>query len=426
MKLPPWLLIPWLVSCGWGVGLSHVWGQAEIPRSSPGTAEADLSQEQSAEIAKLVDGLGSKQFQIREGATRQLLALGESALPSLRGLAGTASFEVRQRAHLIRQRIEDEKFAQLSRSFLLDLDDHKSYGLPAWEQYRELVGGSRTSKLLFLDMVREQPELVRLIDAAGRPEATPATLQALAVLGAAEAARLRQDFLAIRDPQLGNAVAMLMTAATLPQQTPVQISDIIVSYERPGFGGHLNDAGYGACLRKLLAAWLPKTHPSLAPIAMECALNNDLSEGVEIARRHLTKNFDADTRKLALYCLARFGSETDIQRLLPLMTDQQIVDEFARSAIEGDIHVSEATPPGLLPRESALSNNLVVRINDLAMVTAMLLHHDDPALIYPRFESHAKLGFFIHSLAASPEAAEPQQALINQWVKQHLGQAVGS
>ena len=370
-------------------------------------------------IAQWVGQLGATDFDSREQATAELLSQGEVALPSLRAVPNSAPYEVRHRARLLQQQIEDDKFRTLSRSFLLDLDGGKSYGLPGWDRYRQLVGSTRTCKLLFLDMIRQQPEVAQLIELASAENASPAAASSLAKLASMEATRLRDELFLLREPKIGDSVAMLMVAATLSSQTPVEISDIISISERRSFEGNIHKEGYRNCLRKLLGAWLPKTHVAMSPAAMDCALNYDLVEGSEIARRCLTANFDYDTRKLAFYCLARFGNETDVERIAPFLEDRAVVDQIAIGAPMGEVHESN-TPPPFAPAEPVSGNNLVVRINDLALVTSILLLGENPQQIFPRYEEHDKLGFFIHSLASPADAEVEQQQRIDQWKQRHL------
>jgi len=370
-------------------------------------------------IAQLVGQLGATDFDSREQASAELLSQGDVALPSLRAIPNTAPYEVRHRARLIQQQIEEDKFRTLSRSFLLDLDGGKSYGLPGWDRYRQLVGSTRTCKLLFLDMIRQQPEVAQLIELASAENASPAAASSLAKLASMEATRLRDELFLLREPKIGDSVAMLMVAATLSSQTPVEISDIISISERRSFEGNIHKEGYRNCLRKLLGAWLPKTHVAMSPAAMDCALNYDLIEGSEIARRCLTANFDYDTRKLAFYCLARFGNETDVKRIAPFLEDRTIVDQIAIGAPIGEVHESN-TPPPFAPAVPVSGNNLVVRINDLALVTSMLLLGENPQQVFPRYEEHDKLGFFIHSLASPADADVEQQQRIDQWKQRHL------
>ncbi len=381
---------------------------------------------EQATLALWIEQLGDANFTVREQASVQLMGRGTEALGALRAIPETAPFEVRQRVQLIKKKIEDDKFSALSRSFLLDLDGADDYGLPGWKGYRDLVGSTRTSKLLFLELIRAQPEIAQLIELASGEAASPAAQRSLETLACLEATRLREELFLMREPQVGDAVAMLLVAATLPDQTPVEISEIIALSERRSFEGNIHKEGYRNCLRTMLAAWLPKTNASLAPTAMDCALRYDLSPGVDIARRHLTDNFDSDTRKLAFYCLAKFGDETDVSLLLPLLSDRTIVDEFARSAIreDGEIHESNSAPPGA--GNSLLGNNMVVRINDLALTASMLLLGEDPSSVYPRYESHPLLEFFIHSLASPADEADQQQQRIDQWKQSHSPQQVNS
>jgi hypothetical protein len=374
-------------------------------------------------VASLIADLGDAAFAKRERASTELLAIGEDALAQLRALPDSSSFEMRYRAELVRARIEKEKFTRLSNSFLLDLDPNHSYGLPAWSAYRDVVGASRTSKLLFLEMLREQPEVAQLIENASHAQAPQAAQTVLATVASHQAAQVRESLYLILDPKIGDVVGMLLAAATLDMQTPVEISDVIVSNERRSFGSNIQKQGYGTCLRKLMAAWIPKTHDSLAPTVMDIALRYDLAEGVDIARKHLTANFDNDTRKIAFYCLARFGNETDVASLLPLLDDEAVVDEFDRNLGGAGIDVSNAAPPGI-QGDAAARENVVVRVNDLALVTIMILSNEDPLLVFPRFEPHPQFGFFVHALACPSELAEDRKQRIEQWKKLHtVGQA---
>jgi hypothetical protein len=388
-----------------------------------GTGDAASGQDEAAvqrRVAELVNALGSPEFSQREHASQELLAIGEPALGLLKSISAGASFEVRHRSSLLHRRIEEEKFDRLSKSFLLDLDDNNSYGLPGWQAYRERVGSSRTSKLLFLEMIREQPEVALLIEQASLPEASTAAQNRLASMSAERAVKIRQDLYSMVEPKIGDVVSMLVAACTLTQQTPVEISDVIVSNEHRSFGGNIHKQGYGTCLKRLMAGWLLKTHQSMAPTAMEIALRYDLAEGAELARKHLTPNFDGDTRKWAFYCLSRFGNEADVPQLASLLDDKTVVDEFARGVADDGIHESNSAPPGT--QEPAAPGNLVVRINDLALVTILLLTGEEPTTIFTRFQSHPQLGFFIHSLASTADAADAQQQRIQIWKRKYFPQ----
>ncbi len=408
------------LSLSLGGPCGQLWAQYALAHSS-----SEISQEVRDEVDALIAGLGTADFLEREKASLRLLELGETALPQLRTISSSATFEVRHRAEMVRTRIEDDKFTALSQSFLLDSVDEHSYGLPAWDAYRNLVGTSRTSKLLFLEMIREQPDIAQLIERTSVSKNSQEAENALAVYAAGQAAGIRETMYSIVEPRMGDAVAMLMVASTLSVQTPVEISEVIIGNDRRSFGGNIHKQGYGSCLRKLIAAWIPKAQAAMAPTVMEMALTYSLPEGADIARKHLTPNFDNATRKLAFYCLARFGLETDLPLILPLLDDDRVVDIFSWGAAGGEIHVSNTAPPGAT-RDRVSDANLVVRINDFALATAMLLLKENPASVFPRFEANSKNGFFLHSLASPADAVEDQARRIQEWKASHLPKRIES
>jgi hypothetical protein len=402
------------------IGIASAWErpiQAQQPEA-----------EGRAKIATLIERLGADAFSTREQASIDLLEIGLPALVQLRAVTDSAPLEVQSRVQVILNLIETEKFNELSRSFLLDLDDANSYGLPAWDVYREIVGATRTSKLLFLEMIRQQPELAQLVDRVSQRGSTPPEVERAEeemVLAASQQAMLiRESLYSLLDPEIGDAVSMLLVAAVIENRVPVEISDVIMINERRSFGGRIQKPGYSNCLKKLLGEWLPKTHDAMAPSALVMSLNYDLPEGAVIARRHLTNNFDNETRKWALHCLARFGTDSDVAILRPLLDDQTVVDEFLlpNEAFSGDngIHESNSSPPGIFENDSApVDNNMVVRINDMALATIMLLLGEKPAEIFPRFEPHSQHGFFVHSLASRSSEREQRAQKIQSWKKQH-------
>ncbi len=379
----------------------------------------------AVQVDALIEQLGADNFAARESASMKILSYGELALPSLRAVSEKASFEVRHRISVIQQQIEDDKFNSLAKSFLLDSVAENSYGLPGWRKYREIAGATRTSKLLFLDMIREQPEIAHLIELSSSSTATRQHLQSLEALASNEASNLRERMYTLEEPQLGDAVAMLLTAAALPTTTPIEVSDILVQIERRKFAGNVDKQGYGNCLRKLIGAWLPKTHDALGPNAMFIALEHDLSQGAAIARRHVNKNFGTDTRKLAFYCLARFGNETDIASLIPMLDDSEIVDEFPRETADSEFNDRNTAPPGSTDKPFA-SNNMVVRISDFALATVLLLSNQPAQEYFPDFKSHARTGFNFRSLASPADAAAEQRLRIEKWKKNYASKQVES
>ena len=72
----------------------------------PVHAPADDRAISEQEIKSLVNQLGSKRFNDREDAARQLSLLGKTALPALRDAARSADAEVRRRAQQLMERLD--------------------------------------------------------------------------------------------------------------------------------------------------------------------------------------------------------------------------------------------------------------------------------------------------------------------------------
>jgi hypothetical protein len=175
------------------------------------------------------------------------------------------------------------------------------------------------------------------------------------------------------------------------------------------FGGYLTKQGYQDCLRSLLGAWIPKVNASLAPEVMRIALIWDLPSISQIAREHLSDNFDVYTRIQAFQCLARFGSPSDVELLTPYFDELTIVEEF----------LDDSPPPGIRRNLDSGEPRSITRVNAMAVATAMLLLKEDPRAIFPNY-TNSKINLSPMELAILEPDAPKQIALIQAWVSTHI------
>ncbi len=388
---------------------------------------AALSQEDdsSTSIEERIVQLDSSSFVERERATAALIEIGEPAVEQIVRIPATASFEVRRRGAIVEQKVAEKIFQQRSRKFLLDLDPSQSYDLPAWNAFRDLVGSTRTSKLLFLEMLKHDRDLATLVEAYDAAKRASSGLgeretkqQAVYELATRKAEHLQFRLFAVPTPEIGESLSILFAGAVLDDMAPVEVSRLITGVSQMSFHGYLRKQGYSECLKKLLSAWLPKTHAAMAPEAMRLSLTLELPVVAPIARQHITKNFDVSTRALAFQCLAKFGEPTDVPLLLTFAEETTIVEQFSDSA--SGITVMKGAPPGLFPpgQEDSLElNHRVVRINDLAAVSAMLLLQEDPLTIFPNYSHDKAQLIYTHDLAVSEDESLEQIARIQAWAQ---------
>lgn len=401
-------------------------GQQDASSTRPASAAREASQA----MEQWVKQLASPIFHERETATQKLLQLGAEALPHLKS-AASKDVETQHRLRLLITRIETERFESLSESFLLDRDAENSYGLPGWRVFADLAGASRTSKLLFLDMIQQQPKLAELVeDAAKHSSARDRLLQATIE----RSLQLSEDRLRFRRPEIGDVVAILISASMFEGQLPIEINELLDTSARiVPVSTYMGRRGYGAVLRRMYRPWIPKTHQAIAFSALDLSLHYGLETGAEVSRRHLSDNFDVPTREYAIHCLARFGDRSDIPRLLPLLEDKAVCDEFVHTEVpqytNRNIDESNEGPPGAQPDSQGMRDNekrWVVRICDLAFATILNLNGEDPEQAFASYRRNDQFGFDSRSVAVSALESEARDALIQEWLQEFESKMAGS
>lgn len=425
-----------ILHSGWKLGICHLalslvhafsgslCAQESLALANASSAVDDIE----LEVVKLVRKLGSKSFSTREAAASGLLELGEPGLPALHRviLDSGLKLEVKNRLYQVLDQLESKKFERLSKSFLLDADPTNSYGLPAWSQYSDVVGTSRTGKMLYLDMLREQPEIMKLVEQLGnsnRPE--DRQKMRAACLQLADDLQNRRMSRA-EYPHIGDVLALLFATTAVEGNTPNQVNDFLLSSIRmTPVSSYMQRRGHGAAIRTLYDSWLPKVDEAHADSALYSSLGYDLAAGAVVARRHLNPNYSVGTRELALQVLARFGDATDLERLKPLLDETTKCREFDQNQFPIDIlrgiHVSEEPPPAgkLLEGkdEAKKKYKLTYRICDIALASSMLIAKEEMKDTFPNFLPHPRFGFDVRSIAVlnEEESQADRSESISTW-----------
>ena len=376
-------------------------------------------------VAELIQQLASPEFSLREQATADLLALGEAAIKQLRTPPTGLTFEARTRCQRIESKISTELFALRSRQFLLDSDGQHNHGLVGWEQFREIVGTTRTSKLLFLEMLEADSELVQLIVTVHSDKGSQAkSFEQLTERLVTTADELHSRLYTHVPPKLGEYVGLLYAAVTMPEPPPIEVNRTLFSACQFSFGGYLHKVGYEDCLKRLLSGWIPRTHDGMASDAIRLAHGLALPVAAPIARTRLSANFDVATRSAAFQYLAFYGQASDLPALLEYADDATVVEEY--SDLESDIAVARVAPPGIPFVPPAVDEERktplhTVWVSDLAAVAAMLVLGDDPSRVFPRYSGQLEGKLILHELAVSAEDAPKQSAAIQAWVRKQFG-----
>lgn len=269
-------------------------------------------------VALLIEQLGSDQFTIRETAMRQLIQLGEAAMPRLREVSSHDDREVRTRARKILEIVRRDDLERRLAAFW-NGSDRDSDRLPGWTRYREIAGDSVEARALYVEMVRADPELMMAVGQGG---------DTLAERMARERPRLvkvpvnnvAQKLVLLKPP---NAMVLLLADVVRPDGTEPLLSTSLLLYRSVSV---LATTSHGSAQRKLMGAWVRR-----APVdefTLTFSLNNALVEGLDAATRTIREAKEVTVvprefmqRKSAVLLVARFGDESHIPLLESLLED---------------------------------------------------------------------------------------------------------
>jgi len=178
----------------------------------PPPPAVDIPTEQLAKARLLVRQLGSPSYHDREDATAELAKLGRVARSALaEAVATSPDYEVRARAARLLPKAEAADLQIRIAAFVADADGKLTHDLPAWDKFREHVGGDRSCRALFAEMLKatENRDVLAAVAASKRDG------------GAAIAHRRLTIFLAQNPHMLGG-----FRGGVMPPQKQPTLADI--------------------------------------------------------------------------------------------------------------------------------------------------------------------------------------------------------
>lgn len=298
-----------------------------LPNAAPsgaGSADEDLEeptlQLSEAEIAQLVEQLGSTQFKEREAATRQLQKAGQAALPMLREAMKSKDREVRVRAEQLVKTVDERVRKSVTLKFLRETDPNVDYGMKGWKFASGIIGTTRKSRELYLQIYEADPKLIGLIEEA--PD--KATAEVMLYAG-----RLSSSLMQGVDLTVGETSLLLLTMY-LPQ---IQ--------ESPAMHNLVNAATFSGLFkreiilnpdetpaRKIFGHWIANVNEVNASRAMLTAREAMIPESADLARRVLKQESDEGDWMVALTLLMAFGGKQDVELIETWLKDESILERF--------------------------------------------------------------------------------------------------
>jgi len=373
-------------------GTGDAWSQS--PQSSPQTP--DQAKQQAQATDDLIEQLGSERFSERERATEQLIRLGISAVVQLELAARSEDREVRQRCQLVLSVVQELDFARRLKSFDQNVAGDKSYGLPGWKRYRELVGNTPSSRSLFVQMQKAERDLLGAESESARVGAK---------ILERRCQRLRLSIQIFRTRHELPPIAAALFVATKPDVRLDNSTNtsLIILCKQYAFESGMKSNVQRSTLRKLFAAWILKEDALPAYELLIMALQFNIDQSLPRARvlaRGYKKVNEYDLRS-AILCLAKFGGLDDIAQLKLVMEDERVISRYPHNSL-----------------------TYTVEMRDLVLAALLKLTDREPSTFgYGRLRFQEPFVFDIRSLGFARD--EDRQVAIAKWQTYQMRQEGG-
>ncbi|PAY16651.1 hypothetical protein CKO51_25405 [Rhodopirellula sp. SM50] len=293
---------------------------AETPAT--GTPAADEMAEQAR---RLVDGLRSDQFAVRELASEQLFRLGPACLPILRATRRQSSdTEQSDRLDRIIDSLAQQNLESRIRSFLQGGPSE----LENWPELEKWFGDSPRIRELFVDLYREHPYLV---DALG------GTPQQLSMGLSRVHRRLIERGVGPREtPQRVDLIALLLPMTDPNFQAGPQYDLIVASllqlYPANDFR---KDAVFGEPFMRMVAKWMSRSDMSIREQVLRLALQWKMDIGLTLAVETLKQNPDPILLCRCMQTISRQGTREHAVLLAAYINDPTVVFQKRYLGVRG-------------------------------------------------------------------------------------------
>lgn len=368
--------------------------------SSPQNSK--LSDEELKRLTQLIDDLSASQFQVREDATEAISALSEKYLFELESrLASLQSPEAKARLSGVVALRKEERKQRITREFLRSKELPSDHEFQGWLSFSKATGFSdRKTKAMFLQLLETFPALIYTrID-------TPDEAYKQASLVAGDITK-RLDIAREVTSEDGIALAYLVALCEDKLDNGLERTGHRV-FSRSPFSTYLalNKQTPNA-LSALFSKFAVRANDKRM-VFLTC-FNGEIPAARQVAIEYLSQESapqDPETFELAMQALAKFGNEKDIAIAERWLENSTVINQFQRIA----------SPD---PNEFR-SANYIIQARDLALITTILLHRENPYLFFPLFRAHPLRGFTTDTVGF-PEGTpdETRQQILKDW-REHL------
>ena len=297
-------------------------------------AQTSVESEPLAGPAELVQQLADPRFVVRKRAMERLVEQGVAAAAALEEGVQSNDREVSFRSRHALSIIREHDFQRRLRVFAAGQDAQETYELPGWALFRKEVGDGLEARRLFVEMQQAEPELLQALERSP-DKAVELLVERLDEIQ--EEARTEHKQHAV---SLGTVAALLFISnQDHGESMGLAVQNLTAFYRHDVFAAAIESGPEREVLRKMLGTWIENSRSWDRFHAMLLAMQFDLPEGLAPAKRMLAdlseglapaKQTAAENsldpnqavyRGFALQTIARFGDESHIPIVEPLLDD---------------------------------------------------------------------------------------------------------
>lgn len=273
----------------------------------------------AAEISALITQLGEESFERREAAAEKLLTYGLPALKQVEEGAKHPDPEIRYRCSVVRGALKELDLQRRLAAFAADVKGEKDHGLPAWNRFAELHGGGAESRKLFVDIFTAEPSILKSMQLDVKKSTDIVTSRVF---------QLQQELQTQQPIGLGSVAALLYAGAEKDVALTVQSQQMIFNFcHQQSLRDAITGGPQQAVVRSLLAKYIVRGEGWAAHQGLNLALQYDLKEGLELARKMVKSRGAGQPHllQMALLATAKLGNTEDAAEIEPLLDDKTVI-----------------------------------------------------------------------------------------------------
>ncbi len=301
--------------------------------STTGVSDAQQQVDEfNPEYQKLIGQLGDQSYQVRERAHAKLTGIGLAARRELIAELRNPDLEIRSRVRRIYIDLLYKDFELRLQRFIDDTEGKLEHDLPGWDLYEERIGSSPAERKFFASMVRAEARLL------GRIESKQGLAEILQ-----ERTKQLQPYGSYGPtiPQIESIATVILGAAEInSSERDSLISPICNVLNYSPIKSQIIDKPDSDVGKRMTREWAEMAARSRNKmLGLMLILNYGFEQsGLTVSREILTKaeNFSTSEQYAAI-CAGRFGGPSEVELLLPLLSQRRLVHTWSTPQAGGKL-----------------------------------------------------------------------------------------